>query len=497
MHTLRSTLDELKLSALEQDTAAFDPSGTGGRHAGAEDSVVQPGTSSNDEESGLRGSEVESLTTRLSELTWDDLPEQMKQGEGSSAEPRVEQKEDLLLEMFPSMDAYTVKHTLSKANGILPRAMDTLLNLSFLTESDVGEGGSLVPKGIDGFAAGTSNARGRRRWGRRKDRSAASTRSNSATSSGGEGSTSSSNKWLVAAKDVDFICARTDLSQETVRSKYHASGASLPATIRTLALAEVLKLPQSPLESGTELQISELAQGFPDLGLSELAGILTISRRNTSAAHELAYAMTRSPTQENRLGGIQILAHHSPVDLLTEAEPPSPTSSSSWMKMEHSSTRSLALASHRQGQVALSQASAAFRRAKSDHLMGGAAAYYSDVGREHIEASKKLQAAAANSFVMQQSTPTMLDLHGTTVADATRIARIKVAEWWEGLGDAKYRSGGGGPARAGYRIVTGVGRHSKDGSSRLGPAVSKMLVREGWRIEICQGELIVTGKSRR
>lgn len=56
---------------------------------------------------------------------------------------------------------------------------------------------------------------------------------------------------------------------------------------------------------------------------------------------------------------------------------------------------------------------------------------------------------------------------------------------------------GGDLARSGFRIITGVGRHSHDGTSRLGPAVGKMLAREGWRVEVGEGVLTVTGVVRR
>ena len=50
--------------------------------------------------------------------------------------------------------------------------------------------------------------------------------------------------------------------------------------------------------------------------------------------------------------------------------------------------------------------------------------------------------------------------------------------------------------RAGFKIVTGIGSHSKNHAPRIGPAVTKMLVREGWRVEVGHGELLVTGKAK-
>jgi hypothetical protein len=41
-----------------------------------------------------------------------------------------------------------------------------------------------------------------------------------------------------------------------------------------------------------------------------------------------------------------------------------------------------------------------------------------------------------------------------------------------------------------------VGKHSKDGALRIGPAVSKMLMREGWKTEVLAGEIIVRGKGK-
>lgn len=494
---LRSTLDHLKSSALEQENAVFDASGTGGHHP-ADNGGSHYSASLADDGSGLKESEVATLTTALSDLSWHGVPGISYHDGETQGELNMEQKRVLLREMFPTVDDYTVKHTLGKTDGALNRAMDILLNLSFLVEDEGAQGGdSLVPKGVDGFAAMSENNRGRRRKGKRKTYSTGSTRSSSATSSMDDLSITPSNRWLAAAQDVDFICSRSNIPKETAKSKYHTLGASLPATIHAFALAEASTLPSSSqMSSAEESQVAELANHFPSVTTSELRGLLTIARRSTSAAHELAEAMMRRTDQQNKAGSLQIITRHAPIDVSPAPQSAPLTPSLRWATVDHESTRELALSNALQGHDAFTNASAAYRKGKSDHLMGGAAAYYSEVGRAHIEAAKSLQAAAANSFVHSQSTATMLDLHGVSVADATRIARVKVEEWWESLGDAKYACGRGGPARQGYRVVTGLGRHSKDGASRLGPAVTKTLVREGWKVEIGHGELIVTGKVR-
>ena len=67
--------------------------------------------------------------------------------------------------------------------------------------------------------------------------------------------------------------------------------------------------------------------------------------------------------------------------------------------------------------------------------------------------------------------------------------------WWESLGDEKYSNRSRAqPGARSYRVVTGLGRHSKNGTARLGPAVARCLVREGWKVEVERGALVVTGQ---
>ena len=59
----------------------------------------------------------------------------------------------------------------------------------------------------------------------------------------------------------------------------------------------------------------------------------------------------------------------------------------------------------------------------------------------------QLSAAEADAFVSQQSTPTSLDLHGVTVADATRIAKQRTQSWWNSLGERQIREWSGAGRR--------------------------------------------------
>ena len=144
---------------------------------------------------------------------------------------------------------------------------------------------------------------------------------------------------------------------------------------------------------------------------------------------------------------------------------------------------------------ALTQAQAAHRKAKSNPLYGGAAAYYSSEYRESSAALRQVEAAGADELVKRQSRQGEVDLHGVNVEDAKRIANKKVEEWWDREGRERARVGkvmGGG-----LRIITGVGHHSESGKGKLGPAVKGMLSRDGWKLEEGQGVIEVVGKMRR
>ena len=59
--------------------------------------------------------------------------------------------------------------------------------------------------------------------------------------------------------------------------------------------------------------------------------------------------------------------------------------------------------------------------------------------------------------------------------------------------------GEGGQSAGGRRISDrdGRGETCEGGRERLGPAVGGMLVKEGWRVEVGEGVLVVRGRARR
>ncbi|KAJ9607053.1 hypothetical protein H2200_008125 [Cladophialophora chaetospira] len=482
---LIAILDGLAVGAIEQEDTEFDPSGTGGP---AHLKDVTDTSRSIPEDTGSNG--VTSITSAISELKWNDSD---PLGHGLQDSP-AEQQISWLQNMFPGIPRRELASIFASHGGSLDNATDELLNLSFLNHGYEEESEDVnVPKGVDGFAEGLQSQRKGRK--KRKARTNESSRASSASSLRYEPESVPRNVWSTMSEDVDFICSRTKLDPQSVRSEYHLNGACLSATIRALAIKEAAS--HNNLTGDDEildLQIAEFQNEFGHVPRSQMYGVLALARNIPSAAQELLEVMT--PIEDTtKPGKLYDVAHYAPVDL-KENKPFENSSSSKWTTATAPS-RASAAAQRFLAHQNYGQASAAYKKSKSNPLFGGAAAYYSKVAQERLKAAKEAHAAEADFLVAQQSSPRVLDLHGVSVQDAVRIASNKTQQWWDGLGDAKYISGGGGPARAGYKIVTGVGTHSKNHAPRIGPAVSKMLVREGWKVEIGYGSVIVTGKSRR
>jgi hypothetical protein len=480
---LIAILDDLKASALEQENADFDPSGTG-----APVHIHDVTNTSRSSPTNSLSNGITSITTGLSDMKTGDSD---SLGHGLHDSP-ADQKTAWLEHMFPSIPRRELISVLASHEWSLDGATDELLNLSFLRQGSADDVEDVpMHKGVDGFA---EDLRGPRK-GRNKQRVRTQDSSRASSASSYEPESPTLNVWSNMSEDVEFICSRTRLQPQTVRSAYHHNGARLSTTIRALAIKEgSIYNKMSEADAVLELQIAEFQGQFEHVPKAQVYGVLTLARNIPSAAQELLQAMIAEEDTVTRTGKLQGVVQYSPIDLRDDK----PWETMSAPKSSHMGQPHATAASHRQAATQhFDQASAAYRKSKSDRLYGGAAAYYSEIGRERAKAAKDISAAEADFLVSQQSSSTSLDLHGVSVSDAVRIASSRTQSWWDGLGDAKYVSGGGGPVRAGFKIVTGVGTHSRNHAPRIGPAVSKMLVREGWKVEVGHGELRVTGRSHR
>jgi len=500
LQELRTTLDTLKRSALAEENATFDPSRSNGLQyeSSSQGSSERARSWHGDSVSvGTEGTELTGLSQALGSVDLHgnakgeaiDLERERHEAEIEALSP--EEKAAILKEMFPNAKQFDIAYTLKKTQNSFGRTVEELLNQEFL------EGERLYGKefhkkmGIDAFTEPTISGRGRR--GRKKQRQLLR-RTSSTPAPAAEVSSNSSaprSRWEHAKEDVDFICQRTHVSPQVITSIYHRNDASLPATITAICASKDPDLNPNPYltmssPSIIEGHVSELAVDFQHISYSQLKALIALTHPSTASAHELAYAMTSQPTSK-------------PANIVPQylPRPPSPTSAStpskfadSSLPFAHSTPNALAISRSN----AYTQAQSAHRKSKSNHLMGGAAAYYSSVGRDASASLRRHEAAAADSLVTSQSKPGEVDLHGVTVKDAVSITRARIETWWEREGREWSRQGkvmGGG-----LRVITGAGRHSEGGKGKLGPAVGGMLVKEGWKVEIGDGVVEVVGRAR-
>lgn len=396
----------------------------------------------------------------------------------------------VLQEMFPTAKSYDIKHTLKKSNAQWSRVVENLLTQAFLESGEE----KLVMRGVDAFSEEHVARRGRKKQSRKfiKIQEEGSKRASSLPA---EASANMPSSWETAKHDVDFISERMAIPHKIISSIYHAHAASLPDTITALL--------ESSAQDGVEVSSDdpvvqahayELGREFPTVPASQLTALIRLTHPSTTSAHELATALT---SIRMSAGSAQIQASYLPLDRSASPSPPRSLASRTYMTSSSAAVHSAA------AHQAMSQASAAYRRGRSDKLMGQAAAYYSQLGRDHALAGAGALSGAADALVAAQSTATSVDLHGVTVKDAVRIARQKTESWSNAKGrrvmgmDGRVREeAGSGAAGATLRIITGVGRHSDGGVAKIGPAVGKMLLQEGWKFEVGPGSFLVIGRKR-
>ncbi|QQK42514.1 Smr protein/MutS2 C-terminal [Penicillium digitatum] len=508
---LRETLDVLNASAVEQENLPFDPTGTTNlRNSDVSGSLI--GGSSDDATSDF--------------TSWPSLENHERDNSNSTSTSREAErlkssklaytflgmttadKAQNLISMFPTIPRLEAERILEDCHDNLSRSMDVLLNLAFIEETQIARDTpqetpkevakdvqTSISKSIDGFQAkenqngGGKNSRKRKKQKQRRVDLVSQAMNNT------------TNRWEAGKKDIEFLSTRASaLQREKIASTYHENSMSLCATIRVLAQAHAPK-DIHEIEDDPRLvtQVGELSHKYPEINPMTLSGLIQIANNEIPAADDLADTLARRPDLTSVSNIISFVS--SPVALDNEEEeenvaPIQQTESTSDF-MDFNEAAAAANSHFAARSAALAQAAQAARRARSNPLYGGASAYYRDVGNEQRQLAMRHLATASDRLVARQSSQYDLDLHGVTVANAIRIARERVQAWWDGLGDQKYVRGGGQSSHGGFNIVCGVGHHSLDRKSHIGPAVWNMLLKEGWRVELNRGSMLVTGVNRR
>jgi hypothetical protein len=489
----RAVLDALKESAEIEEAMGFDPSGNSGGRLLVDGEGSPEERSEAESGSGRGWSSITDDTSLSQEIRSLDLEDEDSDGRGLGLGEEYgaelagldeENKERVLMETFPGLKPFDVQWTLKKCKGDVGMAVESLLSQMFIEETGTRH------RGVEAFSEGGGVLPRKKGKGKKAGRKTVLDVSRSSTPVA-EPSTVTS-KWHTAKEDVEFISMHTNLPVQQVTSLYHKNGATIVATINAIIEAHNA-LGITCDDAQVHINAYDLAQDFPTLPQNKAIALTQLTHPSTSSAHALAKELTAPPTVK---GGINISFRLPPPNLSAPSSPKPfahnavHATTPSTIPTDPGTAAALASGLKSSRNTNFNKAAAAYRRGKSDHLMGGAAAYYSSLGRDADVRLKSAESDAADALVSAQSSKTQLDLHGVSVKDAVRIARERVTAWWAATGDSTSLGGG-------YRIVTGLGRHSEGGRGKLGPAVGGMLIREGWKVEVGSGVLLVTGVTKK
>lgn len=398
--------------------------------------------------------------------------------------------------MFPTLNKFTLKHTLEKCGHDVDRAVDELLNRSFL------EGEGEEGKGIDGFSE--DSILPAKRKGKKKGKQfpqMGSIWEEIDAAAGNEGGAPS--KWEQMQSEISYLSTKLSVPLAATTSTYHKEG-SLSATL--VALIEIYGEGDVVPEDAAHVEtISSIMSKHPRLLVKHVTGLVKLCKDDVASAYKFSEMLNRRQLNKiaisNAAGGQgplsptsptspstdvwQTVARKNPLSPTSPVTPTSPTSPMSYRTAALAANEN-AIARHE----AFNKASAAYRRSKSDHLMGAVATYYAEEGKTYNNRLKSYNDMAAEALVNENSSEYTLDLHGVTVQQAMKITNERVTDWWVKTNSTDDK------AITPFHIITGIGSHSKNGESRLGPAVTKLLRNGNWKIEVNNGHVRVLGVQK-
>ena len=482
---IRTILDSLKLSAEQeqkenqQNFADFDPSGASGtsRHDESVASISLDNLSVTDDSHPTNTTDSSAHAT--------DLPESYNEG---IEELSHQEKTDLLLELCPNATLFDIQFTLKKYNCSFRKTLDETLNLEWIKENHT------LCKGVDGFFHQATQSRKHKGKNKSKNKVVPEVESpNEALPT--------SNAWQIKNNQIDFIASRVQLSESVVRSEYHKAGGSQRTAILNLCKVDVSGISGVSVDdSVVQVNAAELGEEFPGLSSAECLALIMLTHPFTARAHELAKAVFSTSLNDK-----STLANSS-LFVPQYARLEMPGDSGAGMQQNKSlnigdldqKTLGQIAASHAQiREEMFSKANAAWRKSRSNRLIGGAAAYYGEESRQANATSRAYSSAAADAQVLDTNTGNSIDLHGINVQDAVRNARLAVQKWWDS-GQAEWAREGKVAGGNGFVIITGAGTHSQGGRAKIRPAVIKVLKAEGWRVDdsLDRAQVIVLGRSR-
>ncbi|CAJ2505274.1 Uu.00g126680.m01.CDS01 [Anthostomella pinea] len=416
-----------------------------------------------------------------------------------------EEKERQLCAMFVSLKPIDVRLALQKCKGDASFAIDELLNLQWLEQA------GQRPKGIDGFYVSDDDVPNRKKKGRKKKRKGSKALNTRSSDSVEASEADNRRNEKENADNVAFVSDRFKLSESESTSIYERNNASLGAAIVEI-LDNYIAVGLQPSSFEQLPEVQELANKVSWVPHEYFAPIFEITPSHQAALDvvNMLADYFEKPAYLKYDVSYSLVASASDLEPLPATPPPAGLSSpkqfpkstfarpslqlgpQAWARpstSESPTASAAAIAAYRNH--SFTSASSAFRKGRSDPLFRQAAAYYAERGREQAASHHQATSVEASYLVDRSSTRDSIDLHGVTVQDGTDIAIDRVWRWYDGLGEERVRK-----ARDGFTVVTGLGRHSTDGKSRLRINVFKALVADGWKVEVMTGSYLVTGRRR-
>ncbi|KAG7112512.1 Smr domain-containing protein like [Verticillium longisporum] len=309
-------------------------------------------------------------------------------------------------------------------------------------------------------------------------------------------------------EDILFIAEKLDLPYDEASHAFHLQGCSRERTIIDYLDSYIQQGARATSEASRARvrELSNLYRSIPEKYIPPLIGIAgdvdqwvdeLASLLNTYFAHlgpqRLAVDYKLTP-----LVGAEIEAFtpataskaHNRGASSAMPPPPPPMAQSSqpqtYQDALHAASAHAAARSH-----SYTAAAASFKKGGSNPLYRQAAAYYAERGRAQAQTYAQARSVAADMLVTDNSSRKAIDLHGVEVVDGVRIARERAWAWWQGLGEYRDLE-----ARDGFTVITGLGRHSAGGVSRMRQSVAAALIEDGWKVSVETGRFRITGRRR-
>jgi hypothetical protein len=305
------------------------------------------------------------------------------------------------------------------------------------------------------------------------------------------------------AENIAYLAERLPLSETDVENRYYAHNSSMGASVVEILDNYMIALGIDSSDAGGHPDADQQAQKHPWIPSKYMAPIFEVTYPNRQHALDLIQILAdyyEKPAYLKYNVSYNIAASQEDMSSLEGHEASNPLTSrtaakskaASWNQPGTLQTARLETIRLADALIHSRQSAAhAYKRGSSSPLYRQAAGFYSERARELAQSHRQAISVEAGHMVDESSTGGQIDLHGVTVQDGVTIAIDRVWRWWNSLGEDRARK-----AREGFTVVTGLGRHTADGRSRLRVNVFKALVADGWKVEVLTGQYLVTGRRR-